>query len=272
MKLSHCTFIFTLLLLHLFTSCQAELEIELGEITGGTSYSLQFTDGGYLYSDATYASNCKEYLDSDAYADEDSGIYWIKPGITPFKVYCDMTMAGGGWTVVIANGDNSDNETIDSCILRFGTDASYICGTPEIDTDYVADVRDLTYQEIAFTTIDNSDQISGQAYMSWNTLQTFSTTTLKFSIAPDTNGLDLGNGATQIGCRTNIVQSIGNHTISADRGGHASGTIVFMMGTDGADLLSDFNVLDSQIQNQGKASQALMTYKTAKVVKITSSR
>ena len=69
---------------------------------------------GRSYSDGTYAKSCNEYLSTGSYYGKvGNGIYWIDPdgaeGNAPFKVYCDMTTDGGGWTIVYA-ATGADNE------------------------------------------------------------------------------------------------------------------------------------------------------------------
>ncbi len=62
-------------------------------------------DGGKRWSDETYAISCNEYKNPTGnytYAGVTwDGIYWVKPDSNAaFKVYCDMTTDGWGWTII----------------------------------------------------------------------------------------------------------------------------------------------------------------------------
>ena len=67
-------------------------------------------DGALRFADGTNAAECAGYRNPPpgyAAATAD-GIYWIKPDSgAPFQAYCNMSVAGGGWTL-LASFINSD--------------------------------------------------------------------------------------------------------------------------------------------------------------------
>jgi len=67
--------------------------------TNGGSYRI--TEDG-----TSKVGNCSRqscYAILNANESYGSGIYWIKPAGTAFRVYCDMDTSGGGWTLLVTN-------------------------------------------------------------------------------------------------------------------------------------------------------------------------
>ena len=66
------------------------------------------SNGALEFSDGTFANNCKEYFDSAIAPHQGTTVYNIDPGAAgaPYPVYCEMDLAGGGWTRVLAHNTN----------------------------------------------------------------------------------------------------------------------------------------------------------------------
>jgi len=108
-------------------------------------------------------TTCKAILDAgESHGD---GVYFIDPdgndGYDPFYVYCDMTIDGGGWTLVLQQTTNGTNAQIksgesnsDQCLLTLEED----CTSPRfhnkntiVGTSYMKKIGDSKFFVVKFS-------------------------------------------------------------------------------------------------------------------------
>ena len=103
-------------------------------VPGATCGELgQYCTGvGCAYADCAAV---KEHL-----PEAQSGPYWVKPdGLgpnSPFKVYCDMAMDGGGWTLVAVSSDDGQHNWTWNNRHFWDTDTTVVGSFDELNKDY----------------------------------------------------------------------------------------------------------------------------------------
>jgi hypothetical protein len=123
------------------------------KVTAPATYTMSVTanlkdNGSYrAWSDGTYAASCQAYLSASApynYAGATgNGVYRVNIGGTPTDVYCNQTLNGGGWTLVMkqAAGDGGTLE---------GDTGYWTSGTTLNDTASGRNTNDGNFVSTAF--------------------------------------------------------------------------------------------------------------------------
>ncbi|WP_434716242.1 fibrinogen-related protein [Paraburkholderia sp. A3RO-2L] len=155
------------------------------------SYAIPFTGGiaqysGYrAWSDGSLAQNCLEYRNGKpgfAYSGATGdGVYRIDVdgagALTPVDVKCDMTTAGGGWTVF--------QRRVDSSVDFYRTYAQYAAGFGSATTDYW-----MGNDRLAVLTANGAHNL--RIDMTRYTGDTSYATYTGFSISPASDGYRIG--------------------------------------------------------------------------------
>ena len=206
--------------------------------------TLKFSNGAYKPTDNNYKSSCEEYLNASYYNNESSNYYWISNNNNIIKTYCDMETQNGGWSVLFANGNLSDQEptdsqTADGCLPRIGSQNEWVCGDVNHTKDFVINATSFSFKEVIFATYTGEFDISAYAYMNKTSSFTIPQSQ-NFLFNPDNYGLTIsGSSADKITCKSNNdMSNLGMRQISSGRGGYDSSEYVFIAQSSGSNRVS----------------------------------
>ncbi len=116
-------------------------------------------------------NSCREVRDQGH--SQGSGIYIVQPDLAPapYKVYCDMDMGGGGWTLaLISSDDGQDTWTTNNSAWMGASPVPVgdVCGLqPDFAT--AADYKSLAYNQLLFADLMfiHHSIGGGQAFETW---------------------------------------------------------------------------------------------------------
>ncbi|XP_065835708.1 intelectin-1-like [Oscarella lobularis] len=128
--------------------------------------------------------SCKDIKKKDS--NLPSGVYWINPDSSfyegAFQVYCDMTTAGGGWTMCY---------TTDFAV-KLKTEKTYNPAKPYGTVGYRADCSSIPFKEVLYVDHDASGL---SAWFTKNTHGSIVTRTTDYNVPGSTYGFWTGHGA-----------------------------------------------------------------------------
>ncbi len=151
--------------------CSAGCSIEAGYTCSAepsTCATVGICPAQSIVSTGTLLDSCLSYFNAGYRA---SGIYRIDPdGAAPqlaFDAICDMSTAGGGWTIVVNNV--ADEVEPEGCLPRLATVDAFACGVASCSDDYNVPVYGMNFNEFAWVAHDGNLVLGPHRLFSWAT-------------------------------------------------------------------------------------------------------
>ena len=223
--------------------CSATCAVEAGYRCEGTPSTCTnpLCSSTTAISAASPLASCKAYLEAGYL---ESGLYMLDvdgPGAgSPASALCDMSSAGGGWTIIVNNAIDGTEPA--ASLPRLASTDAMACGVPSCDQDYAFAAYALPFMELVWAVHDGDLSPKAHNLFRWSSPQSLPNTD-KWSLTANESNLKLAGleAAALIECRyfsagPGLVR-IANENPRGTVGGYAATSVltIFDQNTDATD-------------------------------------